>query len=554
MSEDDLVVVICGEAGQGLQSALRALTVILKQAQYNAFANQEYMSRVRGGCNSAFLRIASQKKLAFVKRIDVLIPTSKDSAEHLKDRISDQTLIISVDKIDFIAIANTVGNKIYTSSVCVGFILGIFQIEAKLYQDYFRQIFQGNDDLIAKNILAAELGYQACMAINSLPGLKHNIQKNPELDQEILLSGSRAIALGALAGGCNFISAYPMSPSTGVLNQLAAASHDFDIIVEQAEDEIAAINMALGAWYAGAKALVATSGGGFALMCEGISLAGMTETPIVINLAQRPGPATGLPTRTEQGDLNLALYAGHGEFPRIIFAPGTLLEGFNLMQRAFYLADKYQIPVILLSDQYLVDSEYAIKPPDPALFNPEQQSFITQTKPDYKRYQLTPGGISPRGIPSFGEGIVAVDSDEHTEAGYITEDFSVRAQMVDKRLKKLISLQNEAVAPTFTGADNYKILVISWGSNYHAAQEALSIINNPDLASLHFSQVYPLPVNIYDFLKKAQIIISIENNATGQFTNLLQQEFQVTIDKRILKYDGMPFAASELVDAIRGKL
>jgi len=215
--------------------------------------------------------------------------------------------------------------------------------------------------------------------------------------------------LGAIAGGCSFISTYPMSPSTGVWIFLTQHSKEFDIITDQSEDEISAINMAIGAWYAGARGMVATSGGGFALMVEGLSLASMIETPVVIHLGQRPGPATGLPTRTEQADLEFVLHAGHGEFPRIILTPGTMEDAFNLSQRAFDLADKYQVPVFILTDQYFLDSYYNL--PSLNLSDIRNQSHVVKTNKEYKRYQLTENGISPRGIPGYGEGLVSVDSD-----------------------------------------------------------------------------------------------------------------------------------------------
>ena len=230
---------------------------------------------------------------------------------------------------------------------------------------------------------------------------------------ELLLSGSDAISLGALAGGCDYVCGYPMSPSTSVLEKMAAYAKKFDIIVEQVEDEIGVVNMALGAWYAGARALVTTSGGGFALMCEGISLGGMIESPLVLHLAQRPGPATGLPTRTEQGDLDMVLYAGHGDFPRIILAPGTLADGFTLTQKAFNLSAKYQVPVFILTDQFFVDSRYNTPVFDTGDLKVEKH--IVKTDKDYKRFSLTKNGISPRGIPGYGSGNVCADSDEHDE-------------------------------------------------------------------------------------------------------------------------------------------
>jgi 2-oxoglutarate ferredoxin oxidoreductase subunit alpha len=367
-----------------------------------------------------------------------------------------------------------------------------------------------------------------------------------------VLSGTESIGLGAIDGGCNFISSYPMSPSTGVLVFLSQQSNAFDIIAEQAEDEISAINMALGAWYAGARGMVTTSGGGFALMAEGLSLAGVTESPIVIHLAQRPGPGTGLPTRTEQADLLFALRAGHGEFPRIILAPGSPEHGFSLAQKAFNLADKYQVPVFLLTDQYFLDSNFSFSSLDLSAIKVEKK-FI-RTTPSYKRYQLTTNGLSPRGIPGYGEGLVTLDSDEHEEDGRITENSDVRIQMVKKRLKKLELLKQDIIPPELIGPAKYKYLVICWGSTYHAVREALNTLKRDDLAALHFKQVYPVHPITADYLKKADKTIILEGNATAQFKQVIKLQTSIEIDDQILKYNGQPFSVEEIIKQLKERL
>lgn len=578
----DISVVFCGEAGQGIQSIEIALMHILKEAGYYCFATKEYMSRVRGGSNSTEIRISDHKVSAFLNRIDYLILLNEKAISHLAERISPDTFIIGpvsdtlaqnssnkIFNVNFSKAIQELKSDQYANSVALGFVLGILKVPTIHYETFFKKTYGAkSEEIVAKNILATEVGYKL-VETSSIDVSNKNLRDahverlySEHQDQQnvkskcaeyILLNGSEALAYGAVAGGCNFISAYPMSPSTGVLNKLAALSKEFDILVEQVEDEIAAINMAMGAWYAGGKALVTTSGGGFALMCEGLSLAGMTETPVVINVGQRPGPATGLPTRTEQGDLNLVLYAGHGEFPRVIFAPGTVEEAFYLMQKAFYLADKYQIPVIILSDQFFVDSYFFSQSLDPLLHAVKEQNLIA-TKSDYKRYQLTKDGISPRGIPGFGEGIVCVDSDEHTEDGYITEDFALRNKMVQKRLSKYQLLEKEIVLPEFFGNENYQTLIVSWGSNYHVIREALEILNLHDVGFLHFAQIYPLAKETASYFARAEKILLFENNATGQFAELLKQQLNVKIDNENLKYNGMPFAVEEVIAAIKKDL
>jgi len=343
-----------------------------------------------------------------------------------------------------------------------------------------------------------------------------------------------------------------MSPSTGVLVFYTKKAEGSGVVVEQAEDEISAVNMALGSWYAGGRAMVTTSGGGYALMVEGLRLAGCIESPLVVHLGQRPGPATGLPTRTEQADLQFALYSGHGEFPRAILAPGTLEQGFSLARHAFYLADKYQVPVFLLTDQYFLERRYNI--PDLDVGSVYDRRFIVRTDKSYKRYALTGSGVSPRGIPGFGEGRVRADSDEHGQDGFITEDFSVRTAMVDKRLKKLEGLRQETIEPELFGPGDYENLVVCWGSSLHAVQEGLDMLGRDDTAILHYSQVYPVPDVTAGYLDRAKNRIIVESNATSQFGRLIKTETGRDFDGKILKYSGLPLMPEDVYEGLKDKL
>ena len=556
-------IVLCGQAGQGIQTVERLLTRILKKARFNVFATKEYMSRVRGGMNSTEIRVSEKAVNAFINRIDILVPLNKGCVKHLQERISSETVILGEkeicgnevqDEIRFIdvpftKIASGFGNTIYSNTVAVGALTGLLGLKSETTLNSVRQYFsEKSDEIINKNLEAAGNGYEATVKIAKSSNMKLNERDDSVLNNQILINGAEAIGLGAIAGGCNFVSSYPMSPSTGVLVFLAQNGRNFGVIAEQAEDEIAAINMAIGAWYAGARAMVTTSGGGFALMTEGLSLAGMLETPIVIHLAQRPGPATGLPTRTEQADLELAVYAGHGEFPRIIFAPGTLEDGFYLTQKAFNLADKFHVPVFVMTDQYFIDTYYNTERFNLKNFNIEKH-FI-ETSKGYRRYELTESGISPRGIPGFGQGLVCVDSDEHDQEGHITEDLELRTKMVDKRLKKLGLIKEEILPPKLIGLDDYKNLVICWGSTFNIVSEAVNNLDRRDTSVLHFSQVYPLHNDIVNLLSKANKTVMVENNATGQFSRLLRIHADINVDHRILKYNGLSFASDELAQKL----
>jgi 2-oxoglutarate ferredoxin oxidoreductase subunit alpha len=564
----DISIVLCGEAGQGVQTVEFLLTRLLKLAGYHVFATKEYMSRIRGGANSTTVRVANHTVAAYVERMDILIALSKGAVEHVAGRISPRTVVLGEQAaignpavlqkcrfldIDFTRIATEVGNKIYSNTVAMGAVSGLLGVDVGHLKGYVRHFFRGRpENVVEDNARAAEAGYKAACERDLPQEARLCARVDARVKRESLINGAEAVGMGAIAGGCNYVCSYPMSPSTPVLTFLAQHGRDFGMIVEQVEDEIAAINMALGAWYAGARALVTTSGGGFALMAEGLSLSAMLETPVVVHVAQRPGPATGLPTRTEQGDLQFVLNAGHGEFPRIILTPGTLEDGFYLTQKAFNLADKYQVPVFILTDQYYIDSYYNIPALD--LGKVTIDKHVIKTAKDYRRYAFAEDGISPRGIPGFGEGLVVVDSDEHDEHGHITEDLDLRVQMVDKRLAKGDAIGEEVIAPELIGPQDYRNLVVCWGSTYHPVKEALERLGRDDTAMLHYSQVYPLHESTVDYLSAADRTIIVEGNATGQFANMISLYAGIDIDEGILKYNGLPFSVEEIVARLNDSL
>ena len=554
---DDISIVLCGEAGQGIQTVEKLFTKIVKIAGYNVFSIKEYMSRVRGGSNSTQIRISIKPVTAYIDRIDLLIPLSENATDHVNKRISKSTLVIGEKKyikttktpnkieVPITDLAIEIGNVIYSNTIAVGLLSTVCNINKTILVNTIREYFKKKKkELVKNNVRAADKGYETGIELIKKGKIKKNISPSNKSNDNIVINGAEAIGLGAISGGCNFISSYPMSPSTGVLTFLSRHSEKFNIIAEQAEGEISAINMVLGAWYAGARGMVTTSGGGYALMTEGVSLAGMIESPVVIHLAQRPAPATGLPTRTEQGDLEHAIYSSHGEFPKIIFAPGTLQDGFYLTQKAFNLADKYQVPVYILSDQYFIDSFYNI--PKIELGKIKNTNYFIKSKKDYKRYSITKNGISPRGIPGYGDGLVCVDSDEHDEYGRITENMDIRTKMVKKRLRKLSEINKEIIPPELVGEKDYKILVIGWGSTYHIIKEAIENIGRKDISFLHYKQVFPLHNETIKYLNRAEKTIIVENNATSQFAKLIRQQTGYDIRYKILQYNGLPFSVETI--------
>lgn len=563
---EDTSIVICGQAGQGIKTVEALLLAILKGAGLNVFACREYMSRIRGGMNSTSIRFSAGRVRAPVNRIDVLVALDRGSVSHLRGRISPDTLVLGDEEtipgediktvlfrpVPWSGIAEKIGAAYYANTVATGALAGLLGCDRKEAAARTRDFFSAKSDKIRDdNLLAMEEGYKIGRRLGEKLEFKKIEAYREQTGEELLLSGTEAVALGAIAGGCDFLSFYPMSPATGVGVFLSGQSEDFGIEVEQAEDEIAAVNMALGAWYAGGRAMVSTSGGGFALMAEGLSLAGMIESPLVIHLGQRPGPATGLPTRTEQGDLLFAAYAGHGEFPRIILAPGSIGDAFELARESFNLADRYQVPVIILTDQFLLDAQYNLPPPETGGFSVVKH--IVKTAAGYRRYAFAGNGISPRGIPGWGDGLVAVDSDEHDEAGRITEDSGVRVRMVDKRLKKLRAIRAGIPEPEFFGDRDYSTLILSWGSTRNAIRESLEEAG-AGTGCLHFRWVYPLWPKLEKVVREAKRLLVIENNATSQFGMLVKLHTGREADGSILKYDGMPFSVEELAAGIKKEI
>lgn len=556
----DISIVLGGAAGQGIQTVEALLMVVLKRAGYRVFASKEYMSRIRGGSNSTEIRITNAPVGAYVKRIDFLFAMDKGVIEHLKKRIGSETLIFGDAKkltleskevidIPFAQFASELGSPLYTSTVAVASALGMLGVERNFLDDYIKTRFaKKGEEVVQKNLQASLKGYTFGRHVAYSHGFEVHLCKDEAVPEELLMSVNDAMGFGALMAGCNYVSSYPMSPGTGLLTFLAQKSEEFGIIVDQAEDEIAAVNQALGAWYAGGRAVVTTSGGGFALMCEGVSLAGIIETPIVFHIGMRPGPATGLPTRTEQADLNLALYAGHGEFPRVIYAPGNAEEAFRCMQLAFKAADEQQIPAFVLTDQFLLDSIRSF--PITALPFENLSNMIVKSRAEYLRYQVTEDGVSPRAVPGFGKGLVCIDSDEHTEDGRITESADVRLTMQDKRMRKMTALCDEALIPSVIGdVKEVETVIVSWGSNKAVLSEALDQVDSKKLAGLHFAQVYPLSSEAKKWLEGKRVVV-LENNATGQFANLIKQEYALESVENILQYDGSPFALEDVIQKL----
>ncbi len=569
----DYSIKIGGEAGQGIQTIGDTLAKVFSRTGYHVFSHQDYESRIRGGHNFYQIRLSGLPVSAPREQVDIIVALDRESIKLHEAELGKQgriigdfsTLKMNADKnfldIPFADLAvRSGGSTIMANTVAIGAVLGMLGMELeKLFEIITDTFAKKGEAIIQANKNAAQAGYD--VALKACTTCSFPVA--PGAEQKLLMGGVESIAFGALASGCKFYAAYPMTPSTGIMNYLASKEKEYGIVVEQAEDEIAAINMALGASFAGVRSMTGTSGGGFALMVEGVSLAGMTETPIVIALGQRPGPATGLPTKTEQGDLAMVLAAGHGEFPRVVFAPGTPRQAIALTNKAFELAEKYQIPSFILFDTFLSDSQWTLDSLDLSTLSCTDyrlRGAAFKNLSEYKRHVFTDTGVSPLGVPGDAEHLVVTDSDEHDEAGHIIEDALARNAMVEKRVfKKLPLLQSEISPPFLYGEPDPAIVIVGWGSMYGLMREAVDVLSRShSIAMLHFSELYPFPLqeqfDYIAYLEKAQHTICIEQNATGQFARLMKAETGYEFGAHINKFDGRPFMIEGLVKELKALL
>jgi len=548
-------LLIGGEAGQGIETTTAILEKLLKRSGYSVFTSRDFMSRVRGGHNFSLIRFGTEVIQSHSEKLDGIIALTDDTIELHQDKLNDNGFILcdsgltTTDsraiKISMNEMAKNLGNARAAGSIAVGVILKLFGENLDFVQEVIRTFVK--EQYLEINLKAVEEGYKSVE--KRFPHLQG------KYSDWMILSGSKAMALGAIAAGLRFYSAYPMSPSTAVMEYLASKGDETGIVVEQAEDEIAAINMAIGASYAGARAMTGTSGGGFCLMVEALGLSGIAEIPLVVVDVQRPGPATGLPTRTEQSDLKFVISASQGEFPRMVIAIRNHEDAFYQTIRAFHLAEKYQIPVIILSDQYLGDASATVKPFKIDGIEVAAPATSHEGNEEYLRYKYTEDGISPRLLPGKTNNFVSIDSDEHDERGWITESSEVRNKMMAKRMKKLENLKKELQEPEFIGTDSFETLLVGWGSTYGPIVEAVKILNEKSknkYAALVFGDVYPLPQKLLkEKADKAKQIINVEQNATGQLADLIREQTGITCTGSILKYDGRQISGEEIAERIQ---
>jgi 2-oxoglutarate/2-oxoacid ferredoxin oxidoreductase subunit alpha len=568
----ELNLLVGGEAGQGIQTIGFVLGKTMSRGGLHVFADQDYESRIRGGHNFFRVRVKDGPVLAQTEKLDILIALNKETVERHRQELKEDGIIIldaQALKVDTAELDGRIvdiplerlaveaaASQIMSNTVAVGAVLGLIGYDFNILADVLRWHFAKNTEKVQEdNVKAARAGYD--FAAHHIPKT-FTWKMPPAVNSKCMfINGSDALSIGAMAAGCKFVAAYPMTPTTPILEFLMDKGREYDIAVIQPEDEIAAINMVVGASFTGVRAMTATSGSGFALMVEGIGLAGMTETPAVVVLGERPGPAIGLPTRTEQGELLLAIRVGTGEFPRVVLAPATIEDAFYLTAKAFNLADEFQIPVIILTDTHLANSFSDTDKFDLAKISINRGALVSEQEAaeltDYKRYRITDSGISPRVLPVQSRTLLLADSDEHDESGHSTESADIRTQQVAKRLRKYEGLKKEIGLPRFQRMPGAELTLIGWGSTYGAIMEASEILKTRGKPNnvLHITEIWPFPAeSVAAALKETPQSVVVESNATGQLAYLIRAETGLQVSGRVNKWDGRPISANYILDEL----
>ena len=566
----DLNILIGGAAGQGVHAITAPLARTLVRQGCQVLFVQSFESRIRGGHIFNCLRVADQPLGSSREGVDLLVALNQETvSRHQGELAPDGVIIYDATRVRDLPpggrrlglepgtlLADKKAAEIAINAGACGALLGLLQVPLEPMLVLLEEAFGAKGaEVVAWNRQAARQGFELARAAgpsHSLAGLR------PPPQPRLLISGHEALALGALAAGVQFVSGYPMTPWSSVLNAVGSRAARWGVVVEQAEDEIAAINMAIGAAYAGVRALTGSSGGGFSLMVESLGLCACTETPLVIVEAGRPGPSTGLPTRTSQGDLGFVLYAGQDDFPRAVLAPGTPAQGFALAARAFNLADRYQLPVFLLTDQYFADTYFTQETADfPKEVEIDRALTSGPATAPYERYAFTESGVSPRRLPGWGPELVVADSDEHTPNGHLTEDLAVRVQMHDKRMRKLKGLVKELDGVTTAGPATAPLTLACWGSSLGPVTEAVARLNAEKIPArmVHLSELWPFPREaVTRALGQPQKLVMVEQNYTGQLNRLLRQETGMSADHLVLKYDGAPFTPEYILRNLAGQV
>ncbi len=574
---------IGGAAGQGIKSSGLIFAKTCTRAGLSAFGYTEYPSLIKGGHNTYQVRVEEEPVGTIIKKINILVALDKQTILEHRDELAEGAIIIydgdrvkisaeeyGREDVRFLHIpALKISQELHTSSIAenqiyLGATFSLLNLDFSHLEDVIRSTFSDKPkEVVKEDIAAAKEGFQFVKENFDCDSFDHVLVPKDKPKKQMFITGNDAIAFGAIKAGCKFYAAYPMTPASSILHTMAALQERYDMVVKHAEDEISVANMTVGAGYAGVRAMCATSGGGFGLMNETYSLAGMTETPIVMVEAMRGGPATGIPTWTSQEDLKFVLNSGHGEFPKFVIAPGDPEEAYYLTAEAFNIADRYQTPVVILTDKHLAESNWSypffdkeVKIDRGPWATNEEIEAAEKRGERFKRYNLnTETGVSPRVVPGqHKNGIFVANSDEHNEFGYSSETIENRNAMFDKRMRKIETYLKEIPKPNIYGPKTADLTMVCWGSTKHAAIQAMKWLNDEGLKVnvMHLTHISPFPSeHVKKMLGKAKMTLNIEHNKTAQMAEVIRGKTGLEMDHNLLKNDGRPIFPEEIADKVR---
>ena len=569
----ELTVWVGGAAGEGIASAGESFAKACSRSGYHVFAYNSYQSVIRGGHVCMHIRIGTHKVYTQGDELDYLIALNADSLQRYGKRVMPGgAAFYNTDKFQAkpehvgkdvqlvgLPVMELVGNQLMQNTALMGALMQVIGLDAAAIRRLIQERFQKKGEAVIKvNLEAFDKSAEYAKA-KYRPGTIRvgagDGKRRP------LAGGNPMMGFGALAAGCRFYSAYPMTPASSLLHWLVKFAAKTGLLVKQCEDEISALNMAIGAGHVGVRAMTGTSGGGFALMTEAVGEAGMTETPVVIVEAQRGGPSTGLPTKTEQGDLFQLLGASQGEYPRAIFAPRTLQECYDMTILAFNIAETYQCPVLLATDLYLAERLETFDGVNITKVPIERGELVTQGDGSYRRFLITKTGVSPRALPGTPGTVYTAATDEHDEDGIVISDVftnpAMRVKMMEKRMRKMESLVKDLPPPELTGPTDADLTLVGWGSTYQVMLEAMEALNQEGLKVnvLCLRVVWPFQAaEVRRLLERCTLTMSVEANFTGQIVKLIRMETGLSIQHHLRKYDGEPFEPRQVIEQARAIL
>jgi len=569
---------IGGAAGQGVATPGDIFCKIFSRRGLHLNAYNAYQSIIRGGHTFLTVRTGPDKIPTTDGRLDLLIPLNQDTMNrHMGLLSAGGACLYNADSIKpgtpkagvqlcpmpVSTLADISRNKIAQNTLAIGAALSMMGVGFPALESVLEEQFRKKERaVIDENVSIARAGYDY-----ATQNFKPFAWPLPMTEARYaVLSGNGAMAMGGVAAGVKFYCAYPMSPSTGVLHWMAEHARKAGTMVRQVEDEIGVILMAIGAAHAGVRSMCATSGGGFALMSEGLGLSAQAEIPIVVIDCQRAGPSTGVPTKTEQGDLWQMLGAAFGDYPRVIAAPLDIGDCFTLIPEIFNIADRFQCPGIVLCDLLLAEGRLSVDPSEidfyPAIDRGELiASNGSGEHGPYQRYKITESGVSPRAIPGLPGYTHVVSSDEHDEDGVLISDEYTNAlkrrAMMEKRMRKVDGIAASVPPPQLRGPADADVTLIGWGSTYGVIDEACELLRDAGISANHLPIRWLVPLHgeaILDLLASAKHTIIVENNFSGQFARYLRSETSFVPNGHIRKYDGEPFFPSHIVEAVQDQL